>query len=107
MKLELIRNLCEDYDGGLKKLASDIDMSEANLHRCINNNKITANDLEKIAIILGVDISIFFSDKAIKKVSKPETKVDTELIDICKMLVHNYQQRDTVMSKLISMVDEL
>lgn len=37
-------------------------MSEANLHRCINNNKIQAGDLEKIASLLGVPISYFFDD---------------------------------------------
>ena len=46
----------------MRKLASDIGMSEANLHRCVNNNKIQAADLEKIARLLHVDISIFFDE---------------------------------------------
>lgn len=62
MRLELIRKLSEKRAGGLKKLSADIGMSEANLHRCINNNKIQASDLEKIASIFEVPISTFFDD---------------------------------------------
>ena len=46
----------------MKKLALDIGMSEQNLHRCIRNNKIQAADLEKIAILLKVDVRIFFDE---------------------------------------------
>lgn len=60
MDLEKIRMLSERYNGGLKRLAYDIGMSEANLHRCINKNKIQASDLEKIANCLGVDVVTFF-----------------------------------------------
>lgn len=60
MDLEIIRKLSENRGGGLKKLAADVGMSEQNLHRCIRNNKIQAADLEKIAMLLKVDIRIFF-----------------------------------------------
>ena len=63
MDLSIIRNLSEKRAGGMKKLASDIGMSEANLHRCVNNNKIQAAELEKIASFLDVDIRVFFSDE--------------------------------------------
>lgn len=63
MDLGLIRNLSEKRAGGMRKLASDIGMSEANLHRCVNNNRIQAADLEKIALILKVDIRIFFDEE--------------------------------------------
>lgn len=62
MKLYLIKNFSEKRDGGLKKLAADIGMSEQNLHRCIRTNKIQAADLEQIALLLKVDIRIFFDD---------------------------------------------
>lgn len=62
MNLEVIKNFSEKRDGGLKKLAADIGMSEQNLHRCIRNNKIQAADLEKIALLLKVDIRIFFDE---------------------------------------------
>lgn len=50
MDLSIIRNLSEKRVGGMRKLASDIGMSEANLHRCVNNNKIQAADLEKNSV---------------------------------------------------------
>ena len=60
MNLEMIKFFSEKRDGGLKKLAADIGMSEQNLHRCIRNNKIQAADLENIASLLNVDICTFF-----------------------------------------------
>lgn len=63
MNLSIIRNLSEKRVGGMRKLASDIGMSEANLHRCVNNNKIQAADLEKIALLLKIDIRVFFDEK--------------------------------------------
>lgn len=44
-------------------MAYDIDMTEANLHRCINKNRIQAGDLEKIARNLNVPINYFFDEE--------------------------------------------
>lgn len=63
MDLQKIKLFCESREGGVKKLASDIGMSEANLHRCIRKNQIQAGDLECIAYHLNVDISEFFDTK--------------------------------------------
>ena len=63
MNLDVIKKFSEKRDGGLKKLAIDVGMSEQNLHRCIRNNKIQAADLEKIALLLKADIRIFFEDE--------------------------------------------
>lgn len=90
MNLMLLRTLGEKYEGGLKKLANDIDMSEANLHRCINNNKIQANDLEQIAIKLDVDVRVFFDSAAIKYDSHSKNEVspkDAELVALSRELV--------------------
>ena len=90
MNLMLLRTLGEKYEGGLKKLANDIDMSEANLHRCINNNKIQANDLEQIAIKLDVDVRVFFDSAAIKFDSQSNSNVsakDVELVALSRELV--------------------
>lgn len=61
MNLQLIKRYGEHYPGGLRKLAVDAGMSEANLHRCIRNNKIQASDLEAISRLLDVSIDVFFS----------------------------------------------
>ena len=86
----VLRTLSESYDGGLKKLAQDIDMSEANLHRCIKNNKIQADDLEKIAIKLNVDVRVFFNSAAIKNDSHNNevSKKDKELVNLSRELVN-------------------
>lgn len=120
MKLGLIRNLCEKRAGGMRQLASDIGMSEANLHRCVNNNKIQAADLEQIALRLGVDIRQFFDDEVKALANNTDTQTsasmpivddnyeikndNNELISLCRTLVENYQQRDDVMNKLVSMI---
>ena len=113
MNLALIRNLCEKRAGGMRQLASDIGMSEANLHRCVNNNKIQAADLEQIALKLRVDIRLFFDDevRALANNTDTQTPASTpiiddnrELIELCKSLVANFQQRDDVMNKLVSKV---
>lgn len=80
MDLQLIKKLCENYDGGIKKLASDIDMSEANLHRCIRNNKIEASDLEKIASRLNVRVGLFFGEKELKQSVKTDSDIDVEAL---------------------------
>ena len=108
MDIKIIRSLAEKRDGGMKKLAFDIGMSEANLHRCVNNNKIQADDLEKIAIACNVDIRVFFDISACQlKNTNSTNEMDKQLLMLCKELVHNYQQRDEVMSKLISMVNQM
>ena len=82
MNLIVLRTLTEKYDGGLKKLAQDIGMSEANLHRCINNNKIQASDLEQIAIRLNVDIRTFFEAGAIKNDSHEIEALKSENVSL-------------------------
>jgi len=76
MNLELIKKLCEKREGGLKRLASDIGMSEQNLHRCIRSNKIQASDLENAARLLMVNINVFFDDDV--KSASPHNVVKTK-----------------------------
>lgn len=64
MNLQLIKRYGERYPGGLRKLAVDAGMSEANLHRCIRNNKIQTGDLEALSRALNVEIGVFFTDTA-------------------------------------------
>lgn len=63
MNLDKIRKLSEQYPGGMRQLAADIGMSEPNLHRCVNNNKMQAGDLEKVAQCLNVRIGVFFGEE--------------------------------------------
>lgn len=77
MDLKLIKKMCENREGGLKKLASDINMSEANLHRCINNNKIQATDLENIARLLNTKVGVFFGEDCNMKESDNKIEIQS------------------------------
>jgi len=107
MDLGLIKKLAEKHEGGIKRLASEIGMSEANLHRCINNNKMQSGDLEKIAIVLNVDVRMFFDIAAIKFDSQSGEEQNFQLLQLCRAIVMNYQQRDNIMSQLVSMVKSM
>jgi DNA-binding Xre family transcriptional regulator len=78
MNILKIKELAETRAGGLKKLAKDIQMSEANLHRCINANKIQAGDLEKIATIFKVPMGYFFDENISEFTSTKELFTEIE-----------------------------
>ena len=86
MDLGIIRKMSDSRPGGLKKLATDIGMSEANLHRCINNNRIQAGDLEQIARLLNLRIDCFFDDDVktveLSKIQVAETRDEVLLVQI-------------------------
>lgn len=62
MNLQRIKILADEKRINFKNIACEIGMSEGNLHRCVRENKIQANVLEKIAQILGVSIIEFFEE---------------------------------------------
>jgi len=113
MNLQLIKKMCENREGGLKKLALDIGMSEANLHRCINNNKIQATDLENIASLLNVRVGVFFGEVGIDdeeiqrlkdeirrlKEMKP-FKDDDKLFELWMRFMSNQQQYHELMKEM-------
>ncbi len=67
MNLQVIKTKVEEikYPGGIKALAEAVGMSEQNLHRCVRENKIQAQDLEKISTQLKVSIIEFFDEEEI------------------------------------------
>lgn len=113
MDLQLIKKMCENREGGLKKLALDIGMSEANLHRCINNNKIQATDLENIALLLNVRVGVFFGESntndnevqqlrdEIKRLKefKPSNN-DDKLFELWMRFMSNQQQYHDLMKEM-------
>ena len=74
MNLDIIKKLTAKRDGGLKRLAMDINMSDQNLHRCIKKNNMQAADLENIAALLNVDIRTFFDGSVGAENNVIETK---------------------------------
>lgn len=62
MNLQRIKIIADRRKYEFKSLAKAIGMSEGNLHRCVRENKIQAQDLEKIAVELHVSIKEFFDE---------------------------------------------
>lgn len=62
MNLQIIKDKVEEckFPGGVKALAESVGMTVQNLHRCVRENKIQAQDLENIARTLKINVSIFF-----------------------------------------------
>lgn len=90
MHLQHIKTLCEKRKGGLRGLAVFVGMTEQNLHRCIRENKIQAQDLEKIAQALQIPISYFFDEDA----PKVETFVSTGRHGIQAKYIGSIDNRD-------------
>lgn len=79
MNLLLIKEIAEKEGITIRSLASASDMSDVNLHRCIRENKIQAQDLEKIAKVLNVPISIFFDEKGHIVVNGNQNQVNNKV----------------------------
>lgn len=76
MNLQSIKTKVEElrYRGGIKALAEAVGMTEQNLHRCVRENKIQAQVLEKIASELNVSVLCFF-DEAVAEPRLEETGI--------------------------------
>lgn len=102
MNLQLIKTYSEKYPGGVRKLAIDSGMSEANLHRCIRNNKIQASDLEAISRCLGVGVEIFFAEAQTAQKTK-ETDVLGDIVwlqEKIKLLEQRINDKDELIKLL-------
>ncbi len=64
MDLQIIKKIIEEnkFSGGVRGLAESVGMTEQNLHRCVRENNSQAGDLEKIAKVLRVPVSVFFDE---------------------------------------------
>jgi transcriptional regulator with XRE-family HTH domain len=60
MRLHLIKEKVVKAGITLKELCKEVGMTYQNLNRCLRDNKISANHLEKISEILNVPVYIFF-----------------------------------------------
>lgn len=62
MNLIKVRKILEEKKLTINWLSKEIGMSNQNLYKCFEKNRIEAGDLEKIAQVLEVHISCFFDD---------------------------------------------
>lgn len=87
MNLLNIKNKVEElrYPGGIKALAESVGMTEQNLHRCVRENKIQAQDLENIANELNVSILCFF-DQEVDEISARRPTIDEKMENLNKKI---------------------
>lgn len=73
------------------------------------NNNISSDNIEIIiSCYEELDLYWLITGKGeMIKISIPPLSMNTELLDLCKSLVANYQQRDDVMSKLVSIIQNV
>ena len=108
MYLKRIKTLVEKNHLEFKALAEDIGMSEGNLHRCVRENRIQAQDLEKIANVLNVPIGYFFDEKepAPTIVEAVDHSIAANNSDITIGDYHSLKKENSMLEKLIDEKDE-
>lgn len=77
MDLERIRTIALKRPGGIKRLAQEVNMSHVNLFRCLRENSIKAQDLERIARVLNVNIAEFFPNAQVHQSISAESAVSS------------------------------
>ena len=81
MNLLSIKKISAEKGITLTHVAEKTNMSVQNLHRCIRDGRIEAGDLEKIAKILDVPVSLFFDETS--SISAVSTKGGMKLCQGC------------------------
>ena len=106
-KSEMLNCLIDHYTNGNKaKFAQLIDVRPQTINTWLSRDTF---DVDKIfAKCEGVSGDWLLSDgegeMLLKKRFVSDSNINTELIELCKQLVSNYQQREEVMSKLVSLM---
>jgi len=77
MNLQILKEKAAEAEITLKELCAKIGMTYQNLNRCINDNKINANALERISAVLDVPVCMFFDDYDEKNCGR-ESKIEWE-----------------------------
>jgi len=62
MNLLKVKKILGEKKLTINWLSKQIGMSNQNLYKCFEKNRIEANDLERIAQVLEVNVSFFFDD---------------------------------------------
>ena len=110
MNLQRIKKIAERKGIEFKALAYSIGMSEGNLHRCVRENRIQAQDLEKISTQLKVSIIEFFDEEEIS--TKPTASktfddiVPSERVRLLQLLMEEKDKRIRSLQLLMEEKDE-
>ena len=98
------------FDGIQSAFAAHIGLPAGSMSNYLNKDSKPGCDvLEKIVNSLDVDAMWLLTGNGEmkRKTFVEPTMFNTDLINLCKALIANYQQRDEVMSRLISMVNQI
>lgn len=74
MDYDVIKRLCEKKKVDIKLLAAKSNLTEAGLHKMIRNKSMKVENLEKVAEVLNVSMSVFFEDGEEKSITDWEKK---------------------------------
>ena len=112
-KAAMVENLVNYYSAGNQaNFAAKLGIQAQNISAWIKRGTFNAELIyEKCE---GISASWLLSGKGdmidesgLHNVDSLELRNSKELIQLCKLLIENYQQRDEVMSKLVSMVKRM
>lgn len=107
----MIESLINYYtDGNQAKFAAKLGIPAQNINAWIKRSTFNAELIfEKCEGVSAEWLLTGRGDmlKEQQNVDVLQSRSDKELIGLCKLLVANYQQRDEVMGKLVSMVEEM
>lgn len=99
-----IRTIARMKEIPLGELASRVGISEQGMYRLIRDNSTKVETLERIAIALGVSVTVFFSKEALanseepgnidveeqRKLTAEAMRQNAELIEIVKKLTNGF-----------------
>lgn len=106
MDLERIRTIALKRPGGIKKLAFDVNMSDVNLFRCLRENSIKAQDLERIARVLNVNIAEFFPNAQVDQSISAESAVSSAQTKKASGIPHHLTEANEELRARIAQLEE-
>jgi len=94
-------------DGNQAKFAAILGVPAQNINAWLKRNTFNAELIYEKCEGVSADWLLSGEGEMLKEQHNVDSvRSDKKLIELCKLLVENYQQRDEVMSKLISWVEE-
>lgn len=106
MDLERIRTIALKRSGGIKRLAQEVNMSDVNLFRCLRENSIKAQDLERIARVLNVNIAEFFPNAQVHQSISAESAVSSAQTKKASGIPHHLTEANEELRARIAQLEE-
>lgn len=100
MNLSVIKTLCETKNVKFKDLCNVIGITDAGLYKAINNNKISAEYLEKIADYFGVSVGVFFGKKTNANIKGVTARMFEHYVAILFYIAKYYSEQNGLVPAL-------